>query len=59
MQIINQTIAQLPVKVGDVLIENVNLVAEEFDYDYRERMLFCVSLPITTAPRREALAKAI
>lgn len=29
--------------VRDVLIENVNLVAEEYDYDYRERMLFCVA----------------
>ena len=29
--------------VRDVLIENINLVAEEYDYDYRERMLFCVA----------------
>ncbi len=29
--------------IRDVLIENINLVAEEYDYDYRDRMLFCIA----------------
>ena len=30
-------------RIADVLIENINLTAEEYDYDYRDRMLFCVA----------------
>ena len=30
-------------KISDVLIENINLVSEEYDYDYRDRMLFCIA----------------
>ena len=30
-------------RIADVLFENINLTAEEYDYDYRDRMLFCVA----------------
>ncbi|MBP3633866.1 MAG: hypothetical protein J6J43_04755 [Oscillospiraceae bacterium] len=30
-------------KIANVLIENIDLVAEEYDYDYRDRMLFCIA----------------
>ena len=30
-------------KIADLLFENINLTAEEYDYDYRDRMLFCVA----------------
>jgi len=30
-------------RIADILIENINLTAEEYDYDYRNRMLFCVA----------------
>lgn len=45
--------------VRDVLIEDINLVAEDYDYDYRSRMLFCIAGIVENLTIRNVRHRAI